>query len=537
MDQSEMLFDHFLENARVAPDTTFAIFSKGGQDKVISRGDVLCQATALMKILRANGVPRGSIIPIVLNHSEWLYSAFIGCVIGGYVPSILPPWNIKQDVALFQDGVKVLFERLTPVCVVTSRTTEASVPIAGIDKIYTEDIAPMVMSDALVIAETLERGRVGLAFLQHSSGTTGHKKGVCITHRQALDQLSVYSATIGIRSSDIVASWLPLYHDMGLVTSFLLPVMLGCPIISLDALEWVTRPGLLLDAMEKHDATYAWLPNFAFHHILRGDRSSKTRNLRRVKAIINCSEPCRAETFTLFADRYESVGLGREKLQVSYAMAENVFAISQTRIGEIVHAGASEATKNWLSCGQIIPGTELVIRDEKGEIVPDGTIGAIYVRGSYLFDGYYKQNEISTERIVDGWYSTGDLGCFEDDQLFVVGRTDDLLIVSGKNVLAHEIEDAISALPGITPGRVLACEEFDRSLGSRRLVVLVETAGQDIEQRALDDSIRNLVYSVSGVPAGIVEFLPRGFLVKSSSGKLARVASQNKWREHKAAPR
>ena len=115
MDQSEMLFDHFLENARVAPDTTFAIFSKGGQDKVISRGDVLCQATALMKILRANGVPRGSIIPIVLNHSEWLYSAFIGCVIGGYVPSILPPWNIKQDVALFQGncspGVRLTLRR------------------------------------------------------------------------------------------------------------------------------------------------------------------------------------------------------------------------------------------------------------------------------------------------------------------------------------------------------------------------------------------------------------------------------------------
>ena len=522
-----MLFKSFVELTKAAPEAVFATVIRGRKEEILTRGEVLARAIAVIDALRDNGVAPGAVVPIVLEHSAWLYPTFIGCVLGGYVPSFLPPWNAKQDPVLFAEGMRVLFARLMPGSVITSRASEGSIPQGEHARIHVDDLSAAANDRTVAMRDD----ESGLAFLQHSSGTTGHKKGVMITHRQVCTHLAAYGAAIRMAPGDVVASWLPLYHDMGLITSFLLPATLGCPIVSLDALEWVARPTILLDAMERHRAAFAWLPNFAFHHIPRGDRGDKPRDLHAVKAIINCSEPCRAETFARFAGRYAAAGLGADKLGVSYALAENVFAVTQTPPGQTVRAGRAAATANWLSCGQVLPGVTIAIRDADGTPVADGDIGEIHISTNCLFDGYFRQPHLSAERLSDNWYRTGDLGCLEAGELFVVGRADDLMIIGGKNVLAHEIEDAISTLPGVAPGRVLACQEFNEASGARDLVVLVETIEPAPDARVLDDSVRRLVFSISGVSVSAVAVVPRGFLVKSSSGKIARAASQRKWRD------
>ena len=162
------------------------------------------------------------------------------------------------------------------------------------------------------------------------------------------------------------------------------------------------------------------------------------------------------------------MGVGESKLQVSYAMAENVFAVSQTTVGGIVRNGRSAETRAFLSCGRPIPDVDIEIRAADGRPVGPGEPGEICIRSTTLFEGYFRQPAITAERVRDGWFHTNDLGCVESGELFVLGRVDDLLIINGKNLFAHEIEEVLTGLAGIAPGRVLACTDFEPALGATR---------------------------------------------------------------------
>src|SRR5258708_2485543 len=172
-----------------------------------------------------------------------------------------------------------------------------------------------------------------IAFIQHSSGTTGLKKGVQLSYGAVAAQISSYAEALGFADSGCIASWLPLYHDMGLIACFVLPLMLGLPVVALDAFEWVNRPALLFEAIEEHRCTHVWLPNFAFHHLCRTVDPAQGYALGGVKAFIDCSEPCKPETFDLFVETFGSCGVARAQLQCCYAMAETVFAVTQTTLG------------------------------------------------------------------------------------------------------------------------------------------------------------------------------------------------------------
>jgi acyl-CoA synthetase (AMP-forming)/AMP-acid ligase II len=434
---------------------------------------------------------------------------------------------------LSREALAVLSARINPAAVIVSDRTAEIVPAGTPKTIRVEEIEEGFGEGEFAAAlKGMPRPRLGdLAFLQHSSGTTGHKKGVMLTHAQILEQERLYSGAIGISGGDVVASWLPLYHDMGLITSFLIPAIIGCPIVSLDALEWVLRPAMLLDQIERHRAKFTWLPNFAFHHICRGDPEPGTRDLTSLKAIINCSEPCRAATFELFADRYASAGVSPDKLQVCYAMAENVFAVTQTPATQPARVGRSEATKAYLSCGTPLPGVELRVVSPAGDIMPDGAFGEICIRTTCLFDGYYRLPELSNERLIEGWYHTRDLGCIQDGELFVIGRTDDLLIINGRNIFAHEVEDLLNDVDGVVPGRVIVHGEYDVQLSATRLLVLAELADDSDDEKAIAAQIRSDVFSRCGIFPGAIRFVPRGFLVKSTSGKLSREQSYRKYRQ------
>ena len=528
------LFEPFVERALSDPSAAFAIYSSGGEERSISNAELLSAAIGVCRSLKGIGLRPGAVAVIVLEHSPWLYASFIGCVLAGVVPSFLPPLTPKQDPRLFSEGMTVLFSRIRPDCVISSSVGGRSIPQGNWSVLSVEQICPVPWPDVTAEISDLycDAAPDAIAFLQHSSGTTGHKKGVMLSHSQAWLQLGQYQEATGIVPGDVVATWLPLYHDMGLITGFILPAVLGCPIVSLDALEWVARPDMLLDVIERHRAAYVWLPNFAFHHIVRTERGERNWDFSSIKAIVNCSEPCRAATFDLFSETYRAGGIAPDQLTVCYAMAENVFAVTQTPPRTTARRGRQAHTRGWLSCGAPLPGVDIDIRAPDGRPVPDGALGEVCLRTPCLFTGYYRLPEVTAERVRDGWYHTHDLGCVEDGELFVVGRIDDLLIINGKNVLAHEIEDAINTVPGIAPGRVIACGEFDDALGSQRLVVLAETDDQEVNHNELYTRLRQLVFSLTGIPLASAQLLPRGFLVKSTSGKLARAASYEKWRAH-----
>ena len=351
-----------------------------------------------------------------------------------------------------------------------------------------------------------------LAFLQHSSGTTGLKKGVCLSHGAVLTQIGHYAAAIGLTPDDRVASWLPLYHDMGLITSFLMPAVCGIPIVSLDAQEWVLKPTLLLDAIEHHRASLCWLPNFAFLHIARLAEPERQWDLSSLRLVVNCSEPCRAKAFDVFAERFAASRLPADALQTSYAMAENVFAVTQTLPGRPVRRGRGA----FLSSGPPLTGVEIrIVGEDPGEIV---------LRSDCLFGGYFRQPELTAARLRDGWYHTGDIGFLAGGELFVVGRLDDVLNLNGRKLIAHELEDALNGVAGIAPGRVLVYADFDEAAGAAQLVVAAELAG-DGGDAGVAQAVRHAVMAQCGLRPHRVRLLARGFLIKSTSGKISRAAS------------
>ena len=175
-----------------------------------------------------------------------------------------------------------------------------------------------------------------VAFLQHSSGTTGLQKGVALSHEAVLNQVASYSEAIALNDQDVIVSWLPLYHDMGLIAGFILPLMQGVPLVMMSPFDWVAHPALLLHAINDYHSTLCWLPNFAYNHCARRirQRDSEGLSLASMRMFINCSEPVRHESHQMFLDRFAANGVTAEMLAVSYAMAENTFAVTQTPIGQ-----------------------------------------------------------------------------------------------------------------------------------------------------------------------------------------------------------
>ena len=528
----------FVERARLRPDDIFAIVVKQGTESTLTNRAVLAHALAIGRDLRDRGVAVGDLVAIVLEHRDDLYPAFLGCMIRGLVPAFLPPLTVKQDPDIFRRSMATLFARIRPAAVLTSASSREHVPQGTYAILEVEDVGASVCDDAADVAgrllDDLGDTSQATAFLQHSSGTTGLKKGVMLSHRTVIEHVRRYAGAIGAAPEDVVASWLPLYHDMGLITSFLLPAVVGCTIASLDALEWVVRPTMLLDCMERTRAAFTHLPDFAFHHLLRAARGARRWDLTAVKAVINCSEPCRAVTFERFAERFADMGIGPAKLLVCYAMAENVFAVSQTPPEAVARHGGTAATSAFLSCGRALPGVEIAIRDRDGRPAAAGVPGEICLRSTTLFQGYFRQPDATAASLRDGWFHTRDLGCIETGELFVLGRVDDLLIVNGRNVFAHEIEDVVNGVAGVAPGRALACTDFSPQAGAVRLLIVCEPASDDVVPATLQAGIRQVVLDHTGMFPGAVHLVARGFLVKSSSGKIARAESFRKFRLHVA---
>ncbi len=382
--------------------------------------------------------------------------------------------------------------------------------------------------------------------LQHSSGTTGLQKPVLLSHRAVLEHVTEYGRLLGVSQEDKVVSWLPLYHDMGLIATFHLPLALGIPTILMDPFEWVLAPSLLLDVITRERPTLTWLPNFALSMMADKIHEDDLEGiaLDSCRMVINCSEPVRHRDQEKFYRRFASRGLRREALASCYAMAEMTFAVTQTLPGHEpttlaidaqglsrgIARAATDATvgKICVSSGGLLPGCQIRIVDDKGNDVEDGLVGEIWIKSPAMFDGYRNYPEKTAAALQDGWYLSGDLGFSNGGEYFIIGRKKDVVIVAGNNIYPEDVEIVINDLPGVSPGRVVAFGEDDPELGSERLSVIAETALTDeAERRQLR---RTIVEAGMGIDVSIakVYLVPPRFLVKSSAGKPSRSANRER---------
>lgn len=520
---------------------TFCHFRSNGHYEDITFLQLHENSLRYRRRYRSSGLQRGDVVVIMLRHSPNLFYSYLGAILAGAVPTFMPFPNPRQDAARFWLDHRALFERLKPRIVVSDDERSANIfSLWGVEVLLTSHFEDGGFSCGANDDMPYPDGG-SVACLQHSSGTTALKKGVALSHRSIIGQVDAYSDAIGLTSDDVIASWLPFYHDMGFIACFMTALLTGVKLVALDAFEWVIKPHLLLDDIERYRATLCWLPNFAFSHIANMAPRTAKWDLTSMRAFINCSEPCKPHTFERFTERFAASGVTAEMLQVCYAMAENVFAVTQTEIGRqpsvieadehsfgrgtVVPAVDHNSGVRLLSCGKPVNGVRVRIIDVDGTEISDGNIGEITVQSPFLFSGYYALPEKTAEKLHDGWYRTGDLGFILNGELYVTGRADDLLLLNGRNYYAHEIEDIVNGIEGVVPGRAVAFTIEDPRTDAAGLVLLAECS-DECSAAEVGRRVRSTLSDRLGLALYAFEAVPRASLVKSTSGKISRAKNK-----------
>jgi acyl-CoA synthetase (AMP-forming)/AMP-acid ligase II len=388
-----------------------------------------------------------------------------------------------------------------------------------------------------------------IVLLQHSSGTTGLQKGVALSHQSVFNQLDAYGRSLALGDEDVVVSWLPLYHDMGLIAGFLAPILSGVPLVLISPFDWVRAPYRLMQSVSKYHGTLTWLPNFAYNFCAQKirDRHLEGVDLSSWRAVINCSEPVRWESHQVFYERFKDYGLRLEALQTSYAMAENVFGVTQSQLGSIpvVDEIDREAfrlervAKNpfdgrpsvkMMSSGSPLENVRVKVIGEDGRELSERVIGEIAIQSDCMLDGYYNRPDLTGKAFYDGWYLTGDYGYICNGELFVSGRKKDMIIVGGKNVYPQDLEALTYEVAGVHSGRSVAFGLFDEMQGTEDVVIISEVDSEDPnEHQRIADAIRQHVTRNSAIALRYVKVVGPKWILKTSSGKTARSANKEKF--------
>lgn len=495
--------------------------------------------------LRRAGVRSGDTCAIISRHHALFYPLYLGIVRLGAIPSVLAYPNARLHPDKFRSGLQGMARQSGLDWLLTERALESVVmelttSVKGTLFPYEEPPRVDVMlSDAPACNPS------ATAILQHSSGTTGLQKAVALSHRAVLEHVGRYGQALQVNEHDRIVSWLPLYHDMGLIAAFHLPLALGLPTLHLDPFEWVQAPTLLIEALSQERGTLCWQPNFAYALIGARvyDDDLEGLSLDHVRMLINCSEPVRAESQRALLQKLKRIGLREASLGASYAMAETTFAVTQTTVsrpastlllsreglreGEARHASAGESTVLCVSSGAPIAGCELRALDPSAAELAERKVGELWVRSTALFDGYRNRPDLTQAVLRDGWYCTGDLGFQSEGEWYVVGRKKDLIIVAGKNLYPEDIELAATQVAGTIPGRAVAFGREDPSTGTERVCVVLETALESEHHAQLRDHVTAAVQQID-VTLSELYLVPPRWLVKSSSGKLSRVANRER---------
>lgn len=535
------------------PDAPAVIFLEPDAPPVtVSRAEFRRQAMRAAAALSALGIPpRRLAIIAQAQNLEGLY-LFWGALLIGAIPSMFPPLTDKLDPEVYRRNMAALAQRSDAAAVFT--TPDAAPPLREAFGSICPVCTSADLPESAPPPEPYRPDPDEIAFLQHSSGTTGLQKGVALSHRAVLTQLEHYSAAIALTDADSIVSWLPLYHDMGLIAAFILPLVRGLPLILMSPFAWAARPAMLLRAIDAYRPTFCWLPNFAYNHMAARVRpvDSAGLDLSGIRAFINCSEPVRHESHMAFLARFAANGVRADQLAVSYAMAENTFAVTQTTIGSppitrvldraalqtqgrAVDAPpdlAPDKTVMHVSCGKPISGTQIKVVDAAGHDLPPDHVGEIYVKSDCMLTEYYRRPDLNPFD-QKGWYHTGDRGFVSaDGDLYVVGRSKDLIIHAGKNIYPQDIEAVVSGVDGVHPGRAVAFGVYDEAEGTELIAIIAEVETDDpAARKRINLDIRKRVGAQTDVTVNYVELVERGWLVKTSSGKIARGENRAKWLE------
>ncbi len=540
--------------SRTPEQVAITLQFSGRDDLQLTYEQLLRGAERYARTLEREGILPGEVVVLILQHGGDLVTSFWGTILHGSIPSIMPFLTEKLSPERYKADLSALISITKPSVIVTYPEFEGEVRAVLREGdsvrsvIVTDRIAPPSEVDFASL-NGMRRSSEDIVLLQHSSGTTGLQKGVALSHQAVFHQLNSYGKSLSIADQDVVVSWLPLYHDMGLIAGFLMPVLSGIPLVIMSPFDWVRAPYKLFQSISKYGGTLTWLPNFAYNFCTQKirDRHIEGVDLSSLRAVINCSEPVRWESHVAFYERFKDHGLKMEALQTSYAMAENVFGVTQSQLGSIPvvdeidrEAFMTERVAKspldgrpsmmMMSSGQPLENVRVKVIDEDGKELPERVIGEIALKSDCMLTGYFNRPDLTEKAFHEGWYLTGDYGYISNCEVFVSGRKKDMIIVGGKNVYPQDLEALTYEVPGVHAGRSVAFGLFDEAQGTEDVVVIAEVDAENAdEQQRIADAIRLHVTKNSAIALRYVKVVGPKWILKTSSGKTARSANKDKF--------
>jgi fatty-acyl-CoA synthase len=536
------------------------------EGSTITFGQLLEGAGRIAADLTKRGIGRGDTVALMLPTSRDFFLAFAGTLLAGATPvPIYPPFRADR-IAEYAERQSAILANAGARLLVTFREA------ASVAKL----LQPLVPSlEGVVTAESLSQSRVAaplgpqvhsrgdeLALLQYTSGSTGNPKGVMLTHANLLANVRAIGEALGLRNDDVGVSWLPLYHDMGLIGAWLMPLYFGLPVVVLSPLAFLSRPARWLRAFHRYRGTISAAPNFAYELAAAkiSDSEIQDLDLSTWRAALNGAEPVLPATLDRFATRFAARGFQRETLLPVYGLAEAALAVTIPPVGRgprVDHldraafaqagraipvaqntqtSGAAEDANviSFVSVGAPVPRHEVRIVNDRGEDVGERLEGQLWFRGPSTTQGYYR-NEAATaallpEGLAAGWVNSGDRAYVADGEIYITGRVKDIIIHAGHNLYPHEIEDVVAGVRGVRKGCVVAFGATDPIAGTERLVIVAESRERNRDARArLAQDISAKITEALGTPPNVVEVVPPNAIPKTSSGKLRRDATKQRF--------
>ncbi len=566
---SSTLVEAVRRRAAATPDADhLVLLDDDGRAEPLSFGQLLEGAEAVARGLRARGVEPRQTVALMLPTSFDFYFSFLGVLLAGAVPvPLYPPVKLDrlEEYAARQVGI---LGNAQARALITERRAQV---LAGLLRPKVGSLETLVRAEKLLEEgrrDRTDRAEVAvsaedLALIQYTSGSTGDPKGVALSHSNLISNIRSIGDAVSVGSGDVVVSWLPLYHDMGLIGCWLFALYHGLKMVSFSPLAFLRRPKRWLRAISDYRGSLSPAPNFAYELALRRihDRDLEGVDLSSWRWALNGAEPVGPGTIERFCERFAPCGFRRQALKPVYGLAENAVALTfpaaaeaprvdrvereafERRRRAVPVAGGVEAADGheplqFVCVGRPIAGNEVRIVDDDGADEGERVEGHVEFRGPSATPGYYRDAEATAEiRTADGWTRTGDRGYFAAGALYITGRSKDLIIKAGRNIHPTEVEAAAVQVGGIRKGCVVA---FSVAGGGGRedLVVVAETRKQDPQVRArLAAEVRRRVSSAIGVAPDAVELVPPHTVPKTPSGKLRRAETRARFIAGELTPR